>query len=184
MNPNGKTFSLMQCVPMYSHGIDANGNKTLMYNPHAEIPAHYQNYQQPSQQTSQIAVCCFADSTDNLINSMSSLSLSSRKEPLAVGSAGISRQGSRYMSSSTANPTHLASPALRHSGVSNSLIASARVKPQKDGDTSCVVCLEKDREYCVVPCGHRVLCSDCKDMKFDCCPLCRVQHTAIIKVYL
>ena len=56
------------------------------------------------------------------------------------------------------------------------------------GDDSklCVVCLDGERDYAIVPCGHRCLCADCKaeyegnDAK---CPICRVKAKMTIKIF-
>eukprot|EP01083_Nonionella_stella_P064633 168684_1 len=47
----------------------------------------------------------------------------------------------------------------------------------------CIICMDKNRKYAFVPCGHMVICEDCKELIHDKCPLCQTQYDFIIKIY-
>jgi hypothetical protein len=44
----------------------------------------------------------------------------------------------------------------------------------------CSVCLDKEKEYVCVPCGHYHLCYNCGE-KIDDCPICRAKVVACVK---
>jgi len=54
----------------------------------------------------------------------------------------------------------------------------------------CVVCMDKDRAYALIPCGHHCVCRDCFDHILGCetprCPLCNtgLQAAGGLSVYL
>lgn len=50
----------------------------------------------------------------------------------------------------------------------------------------CVVCMENQKEYVCVPCGHRAMCEQCAHSiqeAYPRCPMCRADITQVIKVY-
>lgn len=48
-------------------------------------------------------------------------------------------------------------------------------------DKNCVVCLDNEREYIYVPCGHFVTCSVCVK-KINKCPICQ-KYSKTIRVF-
>eukprot|EP01084_Bolivina_argentea_P119940 212639_1 len=51
-----------------------------------------------------------------------------------------------------------------------------------NSNNECVICLEKNREFICVPCGHLCLCKECKDLINQKCPICRAKST-VMKIY-
>ena len=54
-------------------------------------------------------------------------------------------------------------------------------------NSTCVVCLERQANFAVVPCGHVCLCSTCSDICTGDdrpCPLCRVDIQSTLRIYL
>jgi len=49
--------------------------------------------------------------------------------------------------------------------------------------SSCVICLDGEAEYAVIPCGHRCLCSDTQCRSVQNCPMCRVPVKEKIKIF-
>merc|ERR1712228_67609 len=47
----------------------------------------------------------------------------------------------------------------------------------------CVICLDNKRTHCCVPCGHKCLCEQCKDLTNGKCPICQRAIDSFIKVY-
>ena len=57
----------------------------------------------------------------------------------------------------------------------------------EDLDKLCVICLEKEKEMCLVPCGHRCVCKGCSDVlaaRDNLCPVCRAVVVTRCKVFL
>lgn len=51
--------------------------------------------------------------------------------------------------------------------------------------TLCIICLEKTRNICLLPCKHVVLCGECVCSLIDNnCPMCRKVFTKSVQVYL
>ena len=49
---------------------------------------------------------------------------------------------------------------------------------------TCVICLNGKKEYACIPCGHKCICSKCKDNKsITACPLCRSNTTLICRIF-
>merc|ERR1712129_320694 len=48
--------------------------------------------------------------------------------------------------------------------------------------TECVICLDKPRTHCCVPCGHKCLCVNCVG-SISKCPICQRELMYFIKVY-
>eukprot|EP01084_Bolivina_argentea_P297830 513155_1 len=53
----------------------------------------------------------------------------------------------------------------------------------KEKDNECVACLDLDRCYICLPCGHLCLCENCVKLVNNICPLCQVECSDIIKVF-
>ena len=58
-------------------------------------------------------------------------------------------------------------------------------------DLTCVICLVRPREYTVVPCGHFIVCGQCKSTLQNIsnannriCPKCRGRFKSFLKTYL
>lgn len=47
---------------------------------------------------------------------------------------------------------------------------------------ACVICMERDAEYALIPCGHQVLCQQCVP-RVQQCPVCRSTASSSIKIY-
>ena len=47
----------------------------------------------------------------------------------------------------------------------------------------CVVCVEREKELALVPCGHVCLCSVCF-RSVTSCPMCRAEFTSSVRIYL
>jgi hypothetical protein len=55
--------------------------------------------------------------------------------------------------------------------------------PREEGeDTECVVCLDNERAYAIVPCGHLCVCGGCVGRVKE-CPICRGRIQSILKIY-
>jgi hypothetical protein len=51
--------------------------------------------------------------------------------------------------------------------------------------TSCVICLEGERNHAIVPCGHVILCDECsRQHTLRHCPMCRVRIQSLLKIFL
>ena len=72
--------------------------------------------------------------------------------------------------------------------------SSNESRPRTDSEASngeskakCVVCLEKNADTAVIPCGHMCGCGDCLQMISESanpqCPLCRGPMTSVIRIY-
>eukprot|EP01114_Cavostelium_apophysatum_P013588 TRINITY_DN3324_c0_g1_i1.p1 TRINITY_DN3324_c0_g1~~TRINITY_DN3324_c0_g1_i1.p1 ORF type:complete len:244 (-),score=24.99 TRINITY_DN3324_c0_g1_i1:37-768(-) len=48
---------------------------------------------------------------------------------------------------------------------------------------NCSICYENERNICLIPCGHFVLCENCANRDLKCCPFCRKAVTRIQKIY-
>ena len=47
----------------------------------------------------------------------------------------------------------------------------------------CIICFEKEKTFAFIPCGHKILCSECVKKKFQKCPLCRKSVTGVLRIY-
>lgn len=55
--------------------------------------------------------------------------------------------------------------------------------PREEGEeTDCVVCLDNERAYAIVPCGHLCVCGGCVGRVKE-CPICRGRIQSILKIY-
>ena len=50
------------------------------------------------------------------------------------------------------------------------------------GNDLCVICMDRHREYAIVPCFHMCLCSTCV-VRVVRCPLCRERAHRIQRIY-
>ena len=51
--------------------------------------------------------------------------------------------------------------------------AKTRQEPKEDAcHDACVVCMDKDREFAAIPCGHLCTCKECSS-KLATCPMCQ-----------
>jgi cellular nucleic acid-binding protein len=58
-------------------------------------------------------------------------------------------------------------------------------KEQLDGDIDeklCIICMDKNKEYIVVPCGHFKYCAECVK-KINTCSTCRGKIDSYVKVF-
>lgn len=68
--------------------------------------------------------------------------------------------------------------------------SSAESDDRRTVERLCVVCMDKDRAYALIPCGHHCVCRDCFDHILGCetprCPLCNadLQAAGGLSVYL
>jgi hypothetical protein len=49
----------------------------------------------------------------------------------------------------------------------------------------CVICMDTEANFTLLPCTHQVLCSECVnwfELKFTQCPLCRRDFSLILKM--
>ncbi|AHH82643.1 IAP-2 [Buzura suppressaria nucleopolyhedrovirus] len=67
---------------------------------------------------------------------------------------------------------------------SNALRPANDAKPLSDENKMCVVCFEKERTICFLPCGHVCVCELCADKCKKKCCLCRELIKNKIKVFL
>ena len=51
-----------------------------------------------------------------------------------------------------------------------------------DDDTVCIICLDKSKEYAIIPCGHWCVCRDCVE-KITRCPVCRTRKENALRIY-
>jgi len=54
---------------------------------------------------------------------------------------------------------------------------------QDEEEDLCVICLDEDRTHAFIPCGHRVVCGDCRGI-VDICPVCRVAISGSLRVFI
>lgn len=49
----------------------------------------------------------------------------------------------------------------------------------------CVICLENEKHYAVIPCGHMCLCASCSDVvRNRCqCPICMTEVAGVYRIY-
>eukprot|EP01084_Bolivina_argentea_P152227 265586_1 len=47
----------------------------------------------------------------------------------------------------------------------------------------CVICMDDHLCYAVLPCGHLCICSDCKDLIEEVCPICKKECKSLIRIY-
>ncbi len=65
-----------------------------------------------------------------------------------------------------------------------------RAKPDASGAehgesrNECVICMDAEPEYAVVPCGHLVVCAGCAAVVGAKCPLCRGAVTGTMRIYV
>lgn len=57
--------------------------------------------------------------------------------------------------------------------------------PEVKDEQLCVICLEREKEYAAIPCGHMCLCAGCSDVVRSSgrCPLCVAEIAGIYKIY-
>jgi ubiquitin len=47
----------------------------------------------------------------------------------------------------------------------------------------CIICLDGDKEFAIIPCGHLVLCSTCVNIKINKCPICQGIIQKILRIF-
>ena len=52
-----------------------------------------------------------------------------------------------------------------------------------DGSRDCAICFDANRDHAFIPCGHLIICEDCKDSVGDECPICKDKYIAIVKIF-
>ena len=73
---------------------------------------------------------------------------------------------------------------LRLNGI-NKKVNEIEYSITTDGEGKCIICMDDERQYACIPCGHLVVCEQCKH-KLDInkiCPICASSYSAIIKIY-
>ena len=70
---------------------------------------------------------------------------------------------------------------ILHNSSSNQLNPSIK-KPSSETNM-CVVCLIHESNTIFIPCGHKCICSKCKNAKYKSCPICRKSFTGIYNVF-
>eukprot|EP01084_Bolivina_argentea_P041290 76184_1 len=70
------------------------------------------------------------------------------------------------------------------------IIKDTPVKENSDEEDNklCIVCLENEKDYVIIPCGHICVCKECKEENYDdvddaTCPICRCNIEKIMKTY-
>ncbi len=57
-------------------------------------------------------------------------------------------------------------------------------QPEDDGQSECVVCLDRPRVVAAIPCGHMIYCSDCSlGMKGKDCAICRAPVQMLVPIF-
>lgn len=59
-------------------------------------------------------------------------------------------------------------------------------KEEAEDHRLCVICMDGEKEYVGVPCGHLMFCEECRDVfrhSGKPCPVCNARMKSIIKVY-
>ena len=56
-------------------------------------------------------------------------------------------------------------------------------KQTKQQEEECVVCMDGQSEFACVPCGHKCLCTRCRDVMNGPCPICNKPFDLVIKIY-
>ena len=66
---------------------------------------------------------------------------------------------------------------------SNNTKINATVGSEVDEESECVVCMENNREFAIVPCGHPCLCHVCQSLStITSCPMCRGPKDSVSKI--
>merc|ERR1712013_575970 len=71
-------------------------------------------------------------------------------------------------------------------GCGLAMAPSEEKEKEKKSDNLCCICVSKEVNTVIAPCGHAAYCSECADesIKYcDRCPVCRVKVSSIITVY-
>jgi hypothetical protein len=50
-------------------------------------------------------------------------------------------------------------------------------------EPECTICNSAKAIYAIIPCGHRVLCGDCRSAQLKTCPICRTQIEKILRIF-
>ena len=50
-------------------------------------------------------------------------------------------------------------------------------------EQKCVICLEKNADFAIIPCGHKCGCNKCLD-KTTFCPICRAEKQNMFRIYI
>ena len=64
--------------------------------------------------------------------------------------------------------------------ISSTVVAQPVAPAQSD---ECVVCMERQKRFVVVPCGHHCLCETCVGAINGVCPVCRGAAASTLKVF-
>jgi hypothetical protein len=61
---------------------------------------------------------------------------------------------------------------------------NANLLPTEDDEKACKVCMTNESNTLLLPCCHKVTCSDCyKGLAVKKCPLCRVKIDYIVPIF-
>ena len=66
------------------------------------------------------------------------------------------------------------------------LVSSNSSMNSSPKDVSCIICLQSQRDYAFVPCGHLCICKDCAISVAnldDRCPICRSNATHVMRIF-
>jgi hypothetical protein len=102
---------------------------------------------------------------------------------LGWGSSGASDAAEAADSSPTAPSASGPTSAPPSHGETPGVTAAVDISDLPEGQI-CVICMSGERQYSIVPCGHRVLCATCKDLQIPHCPTCRGPCHSVMRVYL
>eukprot|EP01113_Clastostelium_recurvatum_P014315 TRINITY_DN17772_c0_g1_i1.p1 TRINITY_DN17772_c0_g1~~TRINITY_DN17772_c0_g1_i1.p1 ORF type:complete len:166 (-),score=34.59 TRINITY_DN17772_c0_g1_i1:158-655(-) len=79
------------------------------------------------------------------------------------------------------------SPPHRQSMPPSVVLHASAPPDDVDDSEACVVCVEREKNTALIPCGHRAFCAECAQLllsKKSVCPLCRLPIQSVLKVYL
>ena len=66
-------------------------------------------------------------------------------------------------------------------------ILSSKTSHGTTSGNKCCVCIERDLNIVIIPCGHLALCFECgislRDSNANLCPLCRTEISSVVKTY-
>lgn len=66
--------------------------------------------------------------------------------------------------------------------IENKIQVKAEIKKESSEDSTCVICMERQRNVVLLPCGHFGFCDVCAANISD-CPICRTKTNGFNKVF-
>lgn len=58
------------------------------------------------------------------------------------------------------------------------------VRASRNTAQNCVICMDAEAEFAVVPCGHQCLCHKCQSTRPLTCPVCRCNVQQMLRIFL